>query len=233
MSKDKHYFKENLNFILGKIYLRPLITAIRTFLILEFNFGHFLSSLKWQSVNCKNQPIPWFSYPAIEFLNHLDLRKRKIFEYGSGNSTLYWIKKCAFVFSVESNNKWFNTINEKINSKKAKIILETKRNKYINSIDIQTTPYDIIVIDGIERYKCTKKAVTKLSKSGFIILDNSDWFPKTCTWLRKKKFIQIDFSGFGPINPYTSQTSIFFLNTIDFKYKKNISITGGINNKDD
>lgn len=43
-----------------------------------------------------------------------------------------------------------------------------------------------------------------------LILDNSDWYPKSVAFLREKlRWMQTDFHGFGPINNYTWTTSIF------------------------
>jgi hypothetical protein len=44
---------------------------------------------------------------------------------------------------------------------------------------------------------------------GVIVLDNADWYPGTCAMLRATNLIQFDFSGFGPVNPYTWTTSLF------------------------
>ena len=39
-------------------------------------------------VNENNEPIPWFTYPSIQYLDQLDLSEKTIFEWGSGNSSL-------------------------------------------------------------------------------------------------------------------------------------------------
>lgn len=62
------------------------------------------------------KPSPWITYDSIE---HLDLflrgiSKAKIFEYGSGGSTLFWIKYGAKVVSIEHDPSWYNKINKQI-----------------------------------------------------------------------------------------------------------------------
>lgn len=43
-----------------------------------------------------------------------------------------------------------------------------------------------------------------------LILDNSDWYPKSVKYLQESLgWMQADFHGFGPINNYTSTTSVF------------------------
>ena len=33
-------------------------------------------------------PIPWYTYPAIEYLSQFDYSRKTIFEFGCGNSSL-------------------------------------------------------------------------------------------------------------------------------------------------
>lgn len=75
--------------------------------------------------------------------------------------------------------------------------------------------FDVIVIDGIERFACAQEAVKNLKQDGFIILDNSDWHEKTSEFLRAHDLIEIDMSGFGPINNYTWTTSLFLKRGVD------------------
>ena len=55
------------------------------------------------------------------------------------------------------------------------------------------------------------EAIKCLKDGGMIVLDNSDrMIEKECgRLLREQGFIQMDFSGFGPINSYCWSTSVF------------------------
>jgi hypothetical protein len=195
----------------------PYINAIRTFKILEYDFGHFISSFYGKPIGNKGQEIPWFTYPAIEYLNRLDLSEKIVFEYGSGNSTIFWSKKTHKVFAVENNVNWFNYLKSKI--RKTAYFLETDKDKYINCIAKFKKKYDIIVIDGDYRKECAKLAVNYIKNNGFIILDNSDWFPEISKFLHDNNLIEVSMSGFAPINPYTSTTSFFFNRNINFRIR--------------
>jgi len=48
-----------------------------------------------------------------------------------------------------------------------------------------------------------------------IILGNSEHHPRIVKKLEKEGFTRIDFTGFGPINPYTWSTSVFLANGIN------------------
>jgi hypothetical protein len=57
------------------------------------------------------RPMPWIVYPAYEFLNASLPQNLNVFEYGSGGSTLYWLrKKNGRCVSIEHDLKWYETI---------------------------------------------------------------------------------------------------------------------------
>ncbi len=88
-------------------------------------------------------------------------------------------------------------------------MLKNVKNHYVGSIAIPKKKYDLIIIDGLWRNACLQVVADYLNQGGLIILDNSDRWYQGVNVLRGKKFIQIDFSGFSPINPYTTTTSLF------------------------
>lgn len=75
---------------LGKFIPRYIKAQIRNFYILAFEYGQFKTIKNWECVDKDGNPIPWYTYPAIEFLNSLDFSSKNVFEYGTGNSTLWW-----------------------------------------------------------------------------------------------------------------------------------------------
>ena len=61
-------------------------------------------------------PIPWYTYPAIEYLSQFDYTKKKIFEFGCGYSSLFWAKRAQLVISIEDNPKWFEKWRQEFHS---------------------------------------------------------------------------------------------------------------------
>jgi hypothetical protein len=51
---------------------------------------------------------PWFTYPAVSFLKDIISPEVKVFEFGSGYSTLYFNKNAGECFSVEHDRGWAN-----------------------------------------------------------------------------------------------------------------------------
>lgn len=161
--------------------------------------------------------VPWFTFPALEYLYQLDLSDKSVFEFGSGCSTVYWDKNCKSVICVD-DNPVFEGLKEHL-SEKTKFILKT--DDYSSCILLEEQNFDIIVVDGAYRYRCAEAALSKLNSGGMIILDNSDWCRKTVELLSKEEdLLQIDFHGNGNINPYTWTTSFFFKRDFNIKYKE-------------
>lgn len=204
--------------ILRKILPMTIIDSIRTYKRFSLDYGHLKSIFHQQAIDKNNQPIPWITYPALDYIQQLDLSDKTLFEFGSGNSTLFWSKNCKKVYSIESDLKWYNQIKQKI-EKNVDYQYISDLKDYSLAINKFKTTFDIIFIDGKERELCAKEAINKLHPQGFIILDNSDWYHPITEFLRKNDFIQIDMSGFGPINGYTSSTSFFFRRNVQLKPK--------------
>lgn len=142
--------------------------------------------------------------------------------------------------SVEHDREWFVKIESKLqgNYRNVKLVLEQDKENYINSILQQDLKFDIVVIDGRWRGFCASVIGEKLNlKDGFmIILDNSDWYPKTAEFIKEKyETIRVDFHGFSPINSYTLTTSVFFSRNFnfEFQYDSNFSICAIEQNADD
>ena len=202
------------------------------FKILSKEYGHFKSASKWQSIDKDTNPIPWYSYPAIEFIKQLDLSNKTVFEYGSGNSTLFWSSRCKRVIAVEDDPKWYNAIKPRLPANVEYLLAEDKT-AYLNAIAEYAEPFDIIIIDGSHRLDCTNQAIGHLSPTGFYILDNSDWHPLSSQKLRESDLIEIDFSGFNPINGYTTTTSLYLSRQVEFKSahdRQPVAGIGGANN---
>ena len=194
-------------------YLFPSLSNYR---ILSFEYGHLKTVKNWSCVDKNNNPIPWYTYPAIEYINQLDFTEKEIFEFGSGNSTIFWALNAKKVISVEDNREWFDKIEKQL-PKNAEYLYINQKDDYINAIKQYSSEFDGIIIDGSHRYECALNAVEKLRRGGMIILDNSDWYEKTAAFLRDADLIEVDMTGFGPINGYTWTTSFFFHREFNFK----------------
>lgn len=195
--------------------------------VLDEGYGHRLSVCKGESVDAGGNPIPWFTYPALEHLSQLDLSRKRVFEYGTGGSTSYWCRRAAEVRGVEHNPDWYARVRARLPPNGA-IRLADDRSDYVEEINREGGKFDVIVVDGIERRRCCVAALSALRPGGMIILDNSDWHHICARVLREGGLLEVDMSGMGPINAYTWTTSFFFHRDFDFPSAGNRRPTHGI-----
>jgi hypothetical protein len=148
--------------------------------------------------------IPWLVFDAIKYLDNLVIESKTIFEYGSGASTLYWLKRGAKCMSVEHDTKWglkvqkylnnFTNIDYRIVPPQKELKFQTDSyndpfayiskgkeynnlsfKNYVQQIDEFTDGYfDIILIDGRARPSCIQHACHKVRPGGLLIVDDAD-----------------------------------------------------------
>lgn len=168
-------------------------------------------------VNADNQPVPWITLPATDFLDNLDLTGCRVFEFGGGASTAYFSRRGCQVAGVEMDVDWHARV-ESLRLPNVSLRLCADGGRYPASIDELPGDFHLILIDGAERFRSAQQALAHLAPGGLLILDNSDWYPQTASMLRQEGLTQIDFCGFAPLNSFPHMTSMFFRHRIDLKY---------------
>jgi hypothetical protein len=187
----------------------PLVLWIhpKSFLV---KVGWYKSFRKNRPIDRNGRPIPWFTYPALYFLdNRLDGIFR-LFEYGSGYSTLWFSKKVKEVVSVENDANWKESLSKSIPSN-VELVYKGNPEDFISEIK-NHGQFDIVVIDGIERVKCCFACLDNLNSDGIIIWDDSDRedFREAWLFLNSLGFKEIIFNGLKPASFIISQTSILY-----------------------
>ena len=92
--------------------------------------------------------MAWWSFEAIDKAKDI-IKNKKVFEYGSGGSTLMFSNIAKNIVSVEDDKIWFEKIKDKIKNKK--------------NIELLFRPYDF------------KKGKNFLNSSFLKSIDNYDW----------------------------------------------------------
>ena len=189
--------------------------------------GWFKSVRKAKSVGKTGEALPWLTYPFINFIEPRLKKTFVMFEYGSGNSTIWFAERVGEVFSVEHDKAWYNEISQTMPSN-AKIILreiDTSQNyssitfmsfadeiPYSVEVKLSNKLYDIILIDGVYRNNSVANSVNTLKESGVLIIDNVDYTEsnESTDYLRNLGFRRIDFWGMCPLVYHDSCTAIFY-----------------------
>ena len=100
-------------------FFRRILAALITPILFSYKSGHFLSSIQSKAVDKKNNPIPWYTYSCIDFLQTFNFKNKKILEFGSGQSSIWWSKLSQEVHSLEDNYYYEKKISKlKINNLK-------------------------------------------------------------------------------------------------------------------
>lgn len=193
--------KEKITKYLPIIY--ALYTSLKASYHLVVSKGLFKSALFWSSIDNSGNPLPWFSYPAIDYLVSTNLRNKTVFEYGSGNSTIFFHRKAKSIQSVEDDPKWYRKIVKECPS----VQLVNDKDNYIRAIK---GSFDIIIIDGSYRDMCAKEALKHLKRGGFIIADDTNIIPKVKKVLDKTSLLPIPFIGPSPIGGQLAKVTTFY-----------------------
>lgn len=100
-SVSRNYFFPKKNLLAPKAFTYRYLLYRIARPLLKFNYKIF----KW-----RNPYIPWTSQASIKIFERI-LTKDKIgFEYGSGNSTIFFAKHLGQLISVEHNKEWFRIV---------------------------------------------------------------------------------------------------------------------------
>lgn len=150
---------------------------------------------------------PWMSYSLLEYLMGLDLREFDLLEIGGGDSTPFWAARTRSVTTLEANPQYVEQIKRDNPGVKVEFAAADDLGPRVAAFERK---FDIIVIDpAANRVRCARAAINKVADGGFVILDNSDWYPNASRILREGGLIQIDFHDFRPLHFYRATTSIF------------------------
>ena len=144
--------------------------------------------------------VPWWTYGAIEKVEAF-LAERpgaRVFEFGSGASTVWLAKRAGSVRSVEHHAGWFERVEGFLAETNGlapvelmlvepdaanaddPIYVSQKRGEaghvfrsYASSIERTRELYDLIVVDGRARAACLRHALDRLAPGGLVVFDNT------------------------------------------------------------
>jgi SAM-dependent methyltransferase len=171
---------------------------------------------------------PWVTFAAIDFLKANVKKSHRIFEWGSGGSTIFFAERAAEVISIEHDSGWFAKVEESLRDRNRRNVqyralppVETGgRNaayasgvsgfetfsfeNYVRAIDdFDDGFFDFVIIDGRARMSCLEAALPKVAAGGWIVLDNANYdryLPRLAE-LRAgplKGWREVDLAGPGP-----------------------------------
>ncbi len=176
--------------------------------------------------------VPWWTYEAIAAIDDWMLERSgplRVFEYGSGASTVWLAQRAEEVVSVEHDPDFIQVIRQAVAEfnhvtleyrpprRTPQPLVPSRRHgnrgldfaDYVATLEEQGGEFDVIVIDGRARESCLAAAARHLAPNGVIVFDNS----------RRRRYRraieasglrEVTLRGLTPALPYPDQTSLLF-----------------------
>lgn len=194
-------------------FVTPVLYSIRT--------GHFKSAYKMMSVDRHGKPIPWYTYPCVDFLKRRNYEDKTVLEFGGGQSTLWWAKRAKHVVVMEGNEGWLKKLEARVGGNVDLHLVNNNSGKEcfanINEIldqNYSVNKFDIIIIDGLWRDEISDIASKVMAPDGIIIYDNSDregeYIGNCYEKFKNSGLSRIDFFGYLARTTTPLCTSVFF-----------------------
>ncbi|WP_426241407.1 class I SAM-dependent methyltransferase [Nocardioides sp. LHG3406-4] len=138
--------------------------------------------------------LPWWTFESARLVAaHLRAHPgARVFEWGSGASTLWLASRAGSVHSVEHHADWAASLAPRLPGNVTLQVVEPEVSAspvassakpghagldfadYVWAIDDVAGTFDLVVIDGRAREACLARAVDRLSPGGIIVFDNVD-----------------------------------------------------------
>ncbi len=208
---------KSLKKIAKKVPFVPSLLTINTLLINKKSYlrstGYLNSFKNGYPCDEKGEVLPWMNYPVIAFLKERLNKEITIFEYGSGFSTRFYATRVKHVTSLEYNSFWYEKVKQTLPDNVTLLFQETDINgKYCRVIQQNDVKYEMIVIDGDDRENCMQQCLVSLSKTGVIVLDDSqrESYAKSISSLENKGFKRIHFEGLKPKGKIMDRSTVFY-----------------------
>src|SRR5690606_39175479 len=125
----------------------------------------------------------------------------KIFEFGSGSSTLLDSRYVQSLVTVEHDNAWYQKILVEL-PKNVRYIYEALSldGDYCRRAASSGEQFHIIIVDGRDRVNCCTQSIAALRDDGILILDDSERekYASALKFYLEKGFKRLDFWGIAP-----------------------------------
>jgi hypothetical protein len=146
-----------------------------------------LSWLSTPSLTSWDAGEPWWSSPAIDYLSRRLHPGDRVFEWGSGGSTVWLIERGANVTSIEHDSDWMSRVLDRCPDADLRLVRGSDQgtlqnpggiyffDDYVAAIDGEPDKsIDVVIVDGMCRLDCLQRAISKIKPGGILILDDTE-----------------------------------------------------------
>lgn len=173
--------------------------------------------------------VPWWTFDSADRVGAWlgDRPGARVFEWGSGASTLWLAARAGEVHSVEHHAGWAEVLEPRLPANVVLRVVEPVASAtpavpsaksghagldfsaYVAAIDDVPGDFDLVVIDGRAREACLARAVERLAPGGIIVFDNVDrrrYVDAIATV--QDRFAMTMTRGLTPALPYPTRTAL-------------------------
>jgi hypothetical protein len=176
--------------------------------------------------------LPWITQSALEWMEMYLRPDMKVWEWGSGGSTVFFAGKTASVVSIEHDRPWYEKVRATLDERGVRNCdlrciepvpasggdLDEESlwasglpryshltfRRYINAInEFPDRHFDLVFIDGRARMGCLHAALEKVSEAGALVLDNSEYPRYQSRLTLPEEWVRTDLDGPGLFNDPT------------------------------
>lgn len=201
------------------LYPKSLVRTIKSYVL--------------QKSTTEDRMIPWMPWSVVHWLAKTLHPEMRVFEWGSGGSTIYMAERVATVVSVEHDAKWVTLTKKQSKLHNLSNItfvhqpFETGKElsvyssghvehqgedyeKYCKSIEqFENQSFDLIVVDGRARMGCVHVAKNKVKVGGYLLVDDTERARYQEQLAQLHNFDRIELGGAGRDLYHAHKTSIF------------------------
>lgn len=135
---------------------------------------------------------PWWNARAIDYLSEQVSRGSTAFEWGSGGSTVFLAGLGVEVTSIEHDPEWVAQVLERCPGADVRLVPGTTSgvlrsepvlrdrgrhffDAYVAEVDqVADESLDLVIVDGLCRVECVRRARPKVKAGGLLVVDDSD-----------------------------------------------------------
>jgi hypothetical protein len=175
--------------------------------------------------------VPWWTFAASDRVaGFLSSRPdARVFEWGSGASTVWLARRAGSVVAVEHDPRWARmvegvlpdnagvrviepvpargAVGEELSDKPGNAGLDFA--SYVSAVDEVDGTFDVVVVDGRARGACFHKAVSRLAPGGVLVFDNVDRERYRDAIAASPVPVDVEWTrGLTPALPYPTRTAL-------------------------
>lgn len=223
-------------YIAGARGLRRILTAVGLLRLLDrwarrSRFGMWVRSLLaiYDFDDLVALGVPWWTFDAAQKVEaHLAERPdSRVFEWGSGSSTMWLADRAAEVTSVEHDSEWADYLEpivppqvdlrrvpavpmaEPVTGSQKPGFEGLDFTDYVRAIDAVDGQFDLIIVDGRAREACFAAALDRLAPDGVLLFDDVSRARYRDAIDAPRRPMEVEWTrGLAPTIPYPVRTAL-------------------------